>query len=501
MSTDEKSHDEDQARRDLDLTTPNIISAREEGVRTMYRGAGPDQAGRAFELTTPNIRLPKEDAQPDRPAAARNGFDLTAMHVGFPAADEEDVAPTDSGGLRPQERPLPPATAPRPSAAVARRTRRWVWLAGGGLALVLAAAVLLVVLFTASPAFTLKVLEAPPGSRLFVDNVTSGVPVADGAIIVQGLKADEPREVRVTREGFEEWSTTVKGGAGEEVVITAKLAPKVKQAPTTGEPGELVTEIDYHGPMVLIPAGSFVMGDNRHGADERPEHEVNLPTYYIDKYEVTNEQYKKFCNETGHPRPPSPWWDERYFDDQPRSPVVGINWDDAVAYAKWAGKRLPTEAEWEKAAGWDPNTNRKRQWPWGDAPEENRANLGLKRETLRLVAVDENSSGASAYGVYNMAGNVAEWTDAYYQPYDGNRTPNRDFGTDHRVMRGGACFNSIGDARTTRRLYRPPQYTAREQATGGTFVIGFRCAVSADDAKLQEELGRQGPGVRGRESE
>src|SRR6185295_13480766 len=122
----------------------------------------------------------------------------------------------------------------------------------------------------------------------------------------------------------------------------------------------LPVEVDYNGKMAFIPAGEFEMG-----SDVR---KVTLPAYYIDKYEVTNADYKKFCDATGHPYPKSTFMfgafkqktpaeaDEEYFTQHPNSPVIGVTYEDAAAYAAWAGKRLPREDEWEKAASWDPNT-------------------------------------------------------------------------------------------------------------------------------------------------
>jgi formylglycine-generating enzyme required for sulfatase activity len=164
-----------------------------------------------------------------------------------------------------------------------------------------------------------------------------------------------------------------------------------------------------------------------------------------------------------------------------------VSFDDASAYAKWAGKRLPTEEEWEKAASWDPKTQQKRQWPWGNAGEQNRANLNQPRNAVSLTPVQENAAGGSAYGVQNMSGNAAEWVDAHYQPYSDKTPPNAEFGTRNRVVRGGTSVSTFEDARTTRRFSRAPDYTAEEK-TANAYLIGFRCAVSSNDSKLQDYL-------------
>lgn len=175
---------------------------------------------------------------------------------------------------------------------------------------------------------------------------------------MQGLRAREPRQVRIVQDGYAEWKTTVTGEGGEVKEVTAELT-RIATKPV------LPPEIDYNSQMVLIPAGAFTMGSNRSNPDEAPEHTLDLPAYYIDKYEVTNEQYGKFCNATAHPQPVNPWWDLQYFENNPQSPVIGVSYADAEAYTAWAGKRPPTEAEWEKAASWNPTTNSKRQFPWG----------------------------------------------------------------------------------------------------------------------------------------
>jgi iron(II)-dependent oxidoreductase len=167
-------------------------------------------------------------------------------------------------------------------------------------------------------------------------------------------------------------------------------------------------------------------------------------------------------------------------------PVVGLNFADASAYAAWAGKRLPTEEEWEKAASWGPSADKKRMWPWGDSSEAGRATLGADHTT----AIGSNPSGASAYGVQDMAGNVLEWVNAFYQPYPGNTATDPNFGTVNRVVRGGSFHSDIEDARTTRRIYSPPQFSAAEQKER-SWLIGFRCVVSANDPKLQERLSSQ----------
>lgn len=165
---------------------------------------------------------------------------------------------------------------------------------------------------------------------------------------------------------------------------------------------------------IEIPAGRFQMGTDLKNADaaSRPKHAVATAGYRIDKYLVTNAQYARFIAATGH-RPPSDWKDGKVQQGTLLHPVTMVNWHDAVAYAKWAGKRLPTEAEWEKAArGTDG-----RRWPWGDEMDPKRLNTYYNVGSATDVTAYTN--GVSPYGVYDMAGNVDEWVDDDFLPYQG----------------------------------------------------------------------------------
>src|SRR5262245_17421576 len=264
------------------------------------------------------------------------------------------------GGTAPLRQPLPPQQRPPQTASTSKGIPIWVWLLGaGGLSLFVAIVAAVFVSFRLrQPGFTMVVLGAPAARDIYVDNISRGVTSADGSITVRGLKAGI-RPVRVSHEGYLDFNTTVKGDDGEIRIVVAQLVS------SSSPPPSLPKEIDYNGAMALINAGEFIMGDDNHNADEKPAHKVTLPDFYIDKFEVTNAQYKRFCDATRHPIPTNPWWDADYFK-KPNMPVVGVNFADASAYATWAGKRLPTEEEWEKAALWGPAADRKRVWPWGD---------------------------------------------------------------------------------------------------------------------------------------
>ena len=353
-----------------------------------------------------------------------------------------------------------------------------VWL--GGLLLLLILAIILFNLLRGAPGFTLVVRGAAQGSDVYVDKVRYGAAQADGTIRIEGLKAGQPRAVRVAHEGYADFTANVSGEDGEVHTIVAQLRPASTAA--------LPPEIDYNGAMVLVGAGEFIMGDNSSPyAEEKPEHRVSLQDFYIDKFEVTNGPYKKFCDATGRAYPPNPRWHDQYFEKYPQMPVVGVRWDDAAAYAAWAGKRLPTEEEWEKAAAWDAKAGRRRRWPWGDAFQARGANLSARMP----IEVGKRPAGASYYGAQDMAGNVAEWVDAYFQPYAGNTTPNDNYGKQLRVARGGHFLLSGDNARTASRFSDERDSTA---ATGAQpdWLTGFRCAVGANDAALQEYLSTLG---------
>ncbi|HET6371125.1 MAG TPA: formylglycine-generating enzyme family protein [Nitrospiria bacterium] len=187
--------------------------------------------------------------------------------------------------------------------------------------------------------------------------------------------------------------------------------------------------------MIQIPAGSFIMGDDHFKKTAGPRHTVTLPAYEIDEFDVTNAQYRTFIAASGHPSPPY-WIGQNYPPGKANHPVTFVTWFDANAYCQWVGKRLPSEAEWEKAArGTDG-----RVYPWGDKQEVKRANvppLGLGDTT----PVDAFKGGRSPYGLYDMSGNVFQWTNDWFLPYPGNTTPHPNYGEKLKVLRGGSFYD------------------------------------------------------------
>jgi iron(II)-dependent oxidoreductase len=257
--------------------------------------------------------------------------------------------------------------------------------------------------------------------------------------------------------------------------------------------------------MVYVPAGEFVMGssdaeirealaDCHNCPDdwfdaEKPQHKVNLPSYWIDKYEVTNRQFAEFIEAGGYDKREywtGPGWEWKtrenrklpsYWEqpswNQPDLPVVGAVWFEAVAYCRWAGGHLPSEAQWEKAAGWDPGQQRKLKYPWGDGWDPKKANtaeLGKRHTTPVGQLCDQ---GASPYGACDMAGNAWEWCSTLHQPLPYDPADGREdleaWGT--RTLRGGSWINERHEARVA---YRLPPFP-------GDFILfdptnGFRCA-------------------------
>lgn len=410
---------------------------------------------------------------------------------------DSDPLPTLSTAPAPDPVTLPsaaPGILPGPRTAgdvtdhAGRRRSMLIWLAVGAVA-VLAIAFCVWLLLPAK-GFTLVLRGAPAGSTVTIDNVAVGVTDANGSLKLAELTPGR-RTIRVSNQGYKDFLAVVEAQQGTEEVLLANLEKAGAGSDTT-----LPKEVDFTGAMVLIPAGDFVMGDDVNRTEEVPARSVSLPDYYIDKFEVTNAQYKVFCDATGRGYPITTSFHKEYFENNPKSPVIGVSWDDAAAYAAWANKRLPTEEEWEKAASWDPKAQKKRQWPWGDQPEEVRANVGTRENRPKEKQPKDVGSypqGASAYGVMDMTGNASEWVDAYFQPYPGNQNSKPDFGTTHRIIRGGDFVSSIENSRTTRRQYALPTKKPYVKDEGGVrtetnTTAGFRCAVSANSPKLQEAM-------------
>jgi formylglycine-generating enzyme required for sulfatase activity len=215
--------------------------------------------------------------------------------------------------------------------------------------------------------------------------------------------------------------------------------------------------------MVYAPGGTFIMGRDK-GTDvaERPAHQVKVEPFFIDIYEVTNEDYKKFVEATGH-HAPATWSGKAYPSHAARKPVTGVTWDDANAYAEWAKKRLPTEVEWEFAAR---GTNG-RLYPWGDAWKQGSANANGASQGLAEVGM--SLGGASPVGAFDMIGNAWEWTASDLRAYPGGHLPANLPSGELKVIRGGSYESTKDYATTTYRTGWPARGASTYAQTG------FRC--------------------------
>ena len=236
---------------------------------------------------------------------------------------------------------------------------------------------------------------------------------------------------------------------------------------------------------VIIPQGAFIMGTDiepfygtallnaEHAKlDEAPMHVRFLKAYAIEQYPVSNAEYAAFVQATKHP-PPTHWKNGQFADEDADLPIVHVSWHDSNAYAQWAGKRLPTEAEWEKASRGPDG----RIYPWGNTfvPEEPESTDTSQILTTHLTPIGTRPATTSPYGIGETVGNVWEWTADWYQPYPDlkHKTPQQATDGKHKTLRGGSWLEAReGTAeryfRCANRLHAPPDYKARN--------IGFRCA-------------------------
>lgn len=243
----------------------------------------------------------------------------------------------------------------------------------------------------------------------------------------------------------------------------------------TPAPGQSPPYLDeFRMPMVFMPSGVFTMGFAQGEIDERPEHEVSISAFYLDMYEVTNAAYDD-CVEARVCSTPR---NARIFEDSSRveHPVVFVTWDQAQTYCAWRGGRLPTEAEWEMAARYAPQSGMTSTRPWGSSgATASRANYSSEL----TVPVGSYPDGVSAIGAHDMAGNVFEWVLDWYSvdyyarsPYN---NPTGPLTGEDRVIRGGSWFYDEYYTRSANRDFSSP--------TQGRGYIGFRCALPVIDGE------------------
>lgn len=258
--------------------------------------------------------------------------------------------------------------------------------------------------------------------------------------------------------------------AGEYFNLALKLNPRhaqlKKKADLTNQKNNIHKGTGQYSGMIYIPAGEFTMGSGRGDADERLLHKVYLSGYYIDKYEVTFSQYDKFCEATGRGKPDDNGWGRE------NRPVINVSWKDAEAYAKWSGKRLPTEAEWEKAA----RAGSEAEYCFGNAESKlgeyawYKSNSGGKTHPV-------GQKKPNQWGIYDMHGNVWEWCSDWYEggyyknsPYKNPQGPDSGIA---RVLRGGSWMSWV-----ERRHYAYPSRSANRYADipkARYADYGFRC--------------------------
>lgn len=278
----------------------------------------------------------------------------------------------------------------------------------------------------------LRVIARPSGASVFLNDQLQDKVTPATFDLLPGTYV-----VGVRAQGYAPAEDTVTLAANEDKSIT--LAMSAGYVPEG---------------MVLVPSGEFLMGVVQGAPDEQPQRKVFVDSFYIDRTEVTNRQYKRVVPTHTYPV------------EKDDFPVTGVTWEEANFFAQVVGKRLPTEAEWEKAARGDEGI----EYPWGNRFDPQLSNTSDK-VTVGSEPVGSYRAGASPYGCLDMAGNAYEWTSTWYSAYPGNSEIQKDYGQVYRVLRGGSYMTDQFAARCARRHYDRPVSRRAD--------YGFRCALSA----------------------
>lgn len=285
---------------------------------------------------------------------------------------------------------------------------------------------------------SIEILSRPSGALVFINEQFQGKRTPATFELSPGTYT-----VSVQQSGYVTTEDNVTIGPSEQKSIVLEMK-----------------EGDIPPGMVLIPAGEFIMGFDQGAPDERPRRKVDIPAFFMDKFEVTNQEFKRVFP------------DHAFERGKENHPVVSASWEEASEYAKAVGKRLPTEEEWEKAArgpdGWE--------YPWGNEFDPELCNSAEKL-TIGVEEVGKYRAGASPYGCMDMAGNAYEWTSSFYNAYPGNTDIEKDYGLIFRVLRGGSYLSNKFDVRCASRHYD------REKSAKADY--GFRCARDADTTSPQ----------------
>ena len=254
----------------------------------------------------------------------------------------------------------------------------------------------------------------------------------------------------------------------EQRALYQQLQEKIQQRHEQN-PENMALDQHQDRSMVVVPAGEFTMGSATGDADEQPVHQVYVNAFSMDKYQVSVKHYARFLEATHHDIPPD--WSIMNRPQHQNRPVANVDWADAAAYCTWVGKRLPTEAEWEKAArGTDGRT-----YPWGNEPPTRfHATSGKEIWSSHTAPspVGTLEEGKSPYGIYDTAGNVWEWVSDWYDPdYYQNSPSQNPTGPptgESKVVRGGSWGSGPKDLRSANREVHVPSFRG--------FGTGFRCA-------------------------
>jgi formylglycine-generating enzyme required for sulfatase activity len=335
-----------------------------------------------------------------------------------------------------------------------------------------------------APETRLTELDAPQIPGQPIDRLRDSTVIGPGAQVVTARDGSTIKNVIQTVVNLPSWGLAILAAGlivafvAAAVILTRRQAPLARHAGTpepvsaapTASPSVMCptprthsASADLDRDMVQITGTTFSMGDNDVAP---PRHQVRVESFLIDRFEVTNMQYRRFVQEDDH-RPPASWKAANYPTDSAFHPVVGVAWHDAVAYCKWADKRLPTEAEWELACRGTENRHR----PWGDESDLNRANSSGSSCGDTITVGSYSPHGDTMDGISDMLGNAAEWTGSIYMVYPYQRDDGREDPSDteaYRAVRGGSFeLDLLGCGQ---RLSAPPALRKTD--------VGFRCAKS-----------------------